>query len=130
MSEQNFSNATDNKLLVEGVASISHGSGSEKNTAAKVMSLLIAILFNGAVLLVLMLVSFTFFEEDEIELVVAQGPRDTKTNINKEQFQQRRQMDPAPASSSSSKITLHHKAPFSSFSAHCSGLEWAVSPLQ
>ncbi len=106
LSEQNFSNATDNKLLVEGVASIPHGLGSEKNTGAKVMSLLIAVLFNGAVLLVLMLISFTFFEEDEIELVVAQGPRDTKTNINKEQFQQRRQMKPTPASSSSSSPIL------------------------
>ncbi|MEC7357376.1 MAG: hypothetical protein VYC09_02950, partial [Verrucomicrobiota bacterium] len=106
MSEQNYSNATDNKLLVEGVASIAHGSGSEKNTGAKVMSLLIAILFNGAVLLVLMLISFTFFEEDEIELVIAQGPRDTKTNIDKEQFQQSRQMKPTPASSSSSSPIL------------------------
>ena len=106
LSEQNYSNATDNKLLVEGVASISHGSGSEKNTGAKAISLLIAILFNGAVLLVLMLISFTFFEEDEIELVVAQGPRDTKASIDKEQFQQSRQMKPTPASSSSSSPIL------------------------
>lgn len=106
LSEQNFSNATDNKLLVEGVASIPLRCGSEKNTGAKVMSLLVAVLFNGAVLLVLMLISFTFFEEDEIELVVAQGPRDASTNINKEQFQQSRQMKPAPATSSSSSPIL------------------------
>lgn len=70
------------------------------------MSLLVAVLFNAAVLLVLMFISFTFFEEDEIELVVAQGPRDAKTNLNKEQFQQRRKMKPTPASSSSSSPIL------------------------
>jgi len=97
----------DKNLLIEGGASVSLGVSSEKkNTGAKIMSLLIAILLNATVLFVLMLISFTFFEEDEVELVVAQGPRDTKTNINKEQFQQRRQMKPTPASSSSSSPIL------------------------
>ena len=88
MSEQNLVNITDSKLLMEEVAHVPHGARSErKNAGAKAISLLIAVLLNAAVFLVLMLISFTFFEEDEIELIVAQGPRDNKQNLNKEQFQ-------------------------------------------
>ena len=91
----------------------SHKSGKR----AKLFSIILSLLLNGAVFLLLMLISISVFKQEMVELILESGPNESRIENNKKVFQISKKQKPQPANASKaapviSSVTFTNDAVF------------------
>jgi len=117
MDYKKNSNQIPRVMITPPTGQVRIGQSHKSGRRAKVFSIIMSLLLNGAVLLLLMLISISVFKQEVVELVLESGPNESRIDNSKKVFQISKKQKPQPANASNaapviSSVTFSNDAVF------------------
>ena len=117
MDYKKNSNQTSRVMITPPTGQVRIEQSHKSGKRAKLFSIILSLLLNGAVFLLLMLISISVFKQEMVELILESGPNESRIENNKKVFQISKKQKPQPANASKaapviSSVTFTNDAVF------------------